>query len=43
MQEEKGRRNNLPDTKESSLIMLYYDDNYVADNVITATMKISQI
>jgi len=27
MQEEKGRSNNLTDTMESSLIMLYYEDN----------------
>jgi hypothetical protein len=43
MQEEKGRSNNLTDTMESSLIMLHYDDNYVALNVITTTIKILQL
>jgi hypothetical protein len=43
MQEVKGRSHSLTDTMESCLIMLYYEDSYVADNVITTTMKISQM
>lgn len=43
MQENKGRRNNLPHTMKCSLIMSYYDDIDVADNVAAMTMKISQM